>query len=68
MPPPPQEFSFFKCGWEFQIFFGGGGNSPPLNTPEQNLLHARAISDRIFQVIFILSYMADQLKNISEIS
>ena len=65
--PPPQEFSFFKCGWEFQIFFGGG-NSPPLNTPEQNLLHATAISDRIFQVIFILSYMADQLKNISEIS
>ena len=27
----PQKFSFFKCGWEFQIFWGG--IPPPLFPP-----------------------------------
>ena len=58
---PPKNLAFLSVGGNFK-FFGGGNSPPPLNTPEQNLLHATAISDRIFQVIFILPYMADQLK------
>ena len=61
---PPKNLAFLSVGGNFKFFLGGGGEfpPPPLNTPEQNLLHATAISDRIFQVIFILPYMADQLK------